>query len=248
MFATGGTVMLPAQPARIVATASSPSSCPRAGAPGGRRGGCPSRRDARADGSPDRVSGRRGRLHAAHGSPHAPARVPADAARRSATRTAPSGRSWCAPTRRRGSRSSRIARDRTRSRTGRSRSAATPRGRSCRPSPAPARRPPPSLARALKAARVRADTRVMTSALPIPTRMLVIVGVAIAALAALFVARPLLLDDSGSRRHSGGRDPRPHRPRSLPRHPPPSPRSRRSCCCRACRRSSRTGFGTPRSS
>ena len=38
----------------------------------------------------------------------------------------------------------------------------------------------------------------MTSALPIPTRMLVIVGVAIAALAALFVARPLLLDDSGS--------------------------------------------------
>jgi hypothetical protein len=38
----------------------------------------------------------------------------------------------------------------------------------------------------------------MTSALPIPTRMLVIVGVAIAALAALFVARPLLLDDSSS--------------------------------------------------
>ena len=50
----------------------------------------------------------------------------------------------------------------------------------------------------------------MTSALPIPTRMLVIVGVAIAALAALFVARPLLLDDSGLRRHSGGPDPRPH--------------------------------------
>jgi hypothetical protein len=38
----------------------------------------------------------------------------------------------------------------------------------------------------------------MTSALPIPTRMLVIVGVAVAALAALFVARPLLLEDSDS--------------------------------------------------
>jgi hypothetical protein len=58
----------------------------------------------------------------------------------------------------------------------------------------------------------------MTSALPIPTRMLVIVGVAIAALAALFVARPLLLDDSSS-----GAAPAAVTPAATPAKPAPTP-------------------------